>query len=78
MTRQYLLCPPWRPISTAPKDGREFIGLWADIDGAWNVDMMVWSNSNGQVMSTNGNLYDPGYVQGWMPRPPLPGPARQD
>lgn len=64
---------PWRPIKTAPKDGREFLGLWVDIDGTWNVDLIAWNDSAEQFDRHGAGVYA---LVGWMPRPPLPGPAR--
>jgi hypothetical protein len=70
----YLLTPPWRPIATIPRDGREVIVVWLDIDDTWNLDLAIWSDSNRQVMTHNGSLMY--CAVGWIPRPPLPGPAR--
>lgn len=70
-----LVKPPWMPIDSVPRDGREFIGVWVDDLGTWNVEFVVWSESNNACVTHHGMVFE--RVLAWMPRPDLPGEPRQ-
>lgn len=65
---------PWRPISTAPRDGRQLLGCWVDDLGTWNTEIIEWSDGNDQFLTHNHNFIH--CLVGWLPIPDLPGPPR--
>lgn len=57
--------PPWNPIRTAPKNGRKFIGIDANIDLAqtthWHAGREEWVNFDGDRFEFTH----------WIPQRPL-------
>lgn len=72
----------WQPIETAPRDGKDFVGLgrnWGDPDGEYHAHVVHFTENE----STEGDWYGRGadgirvrfaYLTHWMPLPPLPTP----
>lgn len=67
--------PPWKPIASAPRDGREILAAWMDDLGTWNLEIAHWSESDRHFLDQRGGRT--GELTGWMPRPKFPGRPRQ-
>lgn len=66
--------PSWQDISTAPKDGSEFLGfgncgIWMTV-WRWRVIGGTESEGNWCEVGSNGALR---FLTHWMPLPPAPG-----
>jgi hypothetical protein len=71
----------WRPISSAPRDGTEFLAYWpspAGFDDAWNI-CRTWWDADYDRWTTPDAECDEGDAEApthWLPCPPQPEAAR--
>lgn len=65
----------WQPISTAPKDGTEFLA-WSEAQGFDVVQSFEYEREDGSHAWFNGDVYvNPTH---WMPLPEPPNPPKED